>query len=692
MAALLVAVVAACRGSEPSRGEVPGHGSPVPAAAEPHTDDLAALQRYEEERRRRTDFAALPDATSALGSNPYQLQPIGDGSVLVGILRGAGAVVLIDRRGRELARATAPPSPTALAVDRSGRILVGGTGSGAIAMYRADGASSLVRTGELAIAGAWTVRALATGPGDWVYAADQRTGALTALELTRAGRAAHERRIDRCRSPIQLAVVAGWLVADCVAEHSLLAYALDPRGAPIDVAPVRMSIDGPFWSVAAASSGDRALVAAGGIEDHPLERQSGGFGYIDSFLYLYELPRARGEPARRIAAVNLGAAGVVTPKWVRLELTDGGGAVVRTAGYATASLVTLTWPTVTADAAPAVESRRFAPGTTDWSPAAGGGAEVAASPLLDGWVVTGPGGGAPVIAPAAPASGTPQRSTESRVGEALFFTTLMSPWNRSDGKLSRFTCETCHFEAYGDGRVHFTGRGTVHSATKPLRGLFNNRPHFTRALDRTMARMVHAEFRVANRWSGRDPWFSLAAADFPWLAVVDGVPATMSPMYLRRSFMSFLMDLTFEPNQAVRGRERFSAREREGAGLFRERCASCHRARTITEEPASEVPFDRWERLVFSTQGPIVWASAEYQKTGIEPYVHQEGARTTSLRRAYQKYPYFTNGSARSLDEIVERAAWANGRFFHDRAPTSGHPGRFSAEQRAALVAFLELL
>ena len=184
-----------------------------------------------------------------------------------------------------------------------------------------------------------------------------------------------------------------------------------------------------------------------------------------------------------------------------------------------------------------------------------------------------------------------------------------------------------------------------------------------------MAGMVHAEFRVANRWSGRTPWFALSVAEHGWQAWLDDAPAVLSPVFLRRSFMTFLMDLPFEPNQAARGRATFRPIEREGAALFRDRCASCHAARLVTEDPATEVPFEQWERLVLSPQGPIVWASAGYRKTGVEPYVHERGARTTSLRRAFQKYPYFTNGGARSLAEVVERAAWSGGRFFHDRAP-----------------------
>ena len=655
------------------------NGGPTASAAvdDDHEAELAELLRFENRRRGETDFQAQPSAVGSLGANPYQLRRI-DGGHAVGLLRGADAMVLLDGSGKELARVATPPSPTALALDGAGRVWVGGTGSGEIAIHRADGAR-LVPERRLAVRGAWTVRALVRA-GDWMIAADERTGAITALDRRGA-----QRLVGRCHGPSQLAAAGAWLVVNCMGDHALHAYPIDATG-PVAGAPLRIEQDGPFWSLAAAAAADRVVVAAGGIEDHPLERQNGGFGYIDSFLYLYEL-RGHERAPRRIAAIDLSARGVVTPKWVTLELDAQGGAVVHTAGYATWVMATLSWPRLDAGAPPSVATQPFVPGTTDWSPGADGTA-LAASPLLDGWVAV--ERGAHRLVPVAALAGAPPRSTESRVGEALFFTTLMAPWNRSDGKLSRFTCESCHFEAYGDGRVHFTGRGVVHSATKPLRGLFNNRPHFTRALDRTMTQMVNAEFRVANRWNGRDPWFSLDAADYPWLASIDGVPPVLSPLYLRRAFMSFLMDLTFEPNQAVRGRERFSARERAGAALFRDRCESCHRARLVTEEAGSAVPFARWEELVLSREGPLVWASAEYRKTGVEPYVHPDGARTTSLRRLHQKYPYFTNGSARSLAEVVARAAWSGARFFHAGEPAGAR--RLDAGEQASLLAFLELL
>ena len=86
----------------------------------------------------------------------------------------------------------------------------------------------------------------------------------------------------------------------------------------------------------------------------------------------------------------------------------------------------------------------------------------------------------------------------------------------------------------------------------------------------------------------------------------------------------------------------------------------------------------------------MVWARGEYEKTGVEPYVHAKGTRIPSLRRITRKYPYFTDGSAQSLSEVLSAARVLDKRFFHARAPASAVPLP-PAEQRA-LGSFLELL
>ena len=164
------------------------------------------------------------------------------------------------------------------------------------------------------------------------------------------------------------------------------------------------------------------------------------------------------------------------------------------------------------------------------------------------------------------------------------------------------------------------------------------------------------------------------------------------------------MTFNHRPNPMTFGRTRWSAEEGAGAAVFRDRCESCHEARLVSDEPQTRVPFERWEELVMSPGGPIVWGKAEYKKTGIVPYVHDDGARVPSLRRLYKKRPYFTNGSAKSLEEVLARARFTSaadcGRaacgasadgFWHE-AP-GGAPGDALDERaRAAVLRFLDLL
>ena len=652
-----------------------------PEPPPPHARELARLAAFEEERRGTTDFAALPPSEQVLGPDPYRLAALGRGKPLIGVLRGASAVVALDDQGVELSRVSAPRSPGGLAVSDDGDALVVGEAARELAQYRFTG-GHLERVATLAI-DALGMRGIALAPdARTAYVVEDREGRLLAVSLERApGRALRKtgvRELGRCHGPIQVEAIAGRVAVNCLLDH-----AIEIRGDRGEVA--RIHHDGPLWSFALHREPDGGvLIAAGGIEDHPLEREDGGFGYIDSYLYLYRLAPGSTQPVR-LAAINSSALGVVTPKWLAFRGGAPGAVSLTAAGYASANLVTLTWRGDDFTAPPEVETRALVPGTTA-AVLTGDGALVAADPLLDAWIVR--RGSEPRAVPVADAA--PPRPVLSRIGELLFFTTMMSPWNSSEGKLSRFTCETCHHEGYVDGRTHYTGRGTVHATTRPLYGLFNNRPHFSRALDRTMADMVHAEFRVANRHNGRDPWFALSRADVPWLALVDGAPDELSPELLRQAFMAFLMDFTHRANPAAIDHARFTERERAGAQTFRDRCASCHEARLVADDPGSVVAFERWESLVLSPGGPIVWSNAAYAKTGVEPYVHPEGARAPALRRLYKKWPYFTNGSARSLAELLDRFATGPGAAYHDAAPANA--ARLTADDKAALLAFLDLL
>jgi hypothetical protein len=282
------------------------------------------------------------------------------------------------------------------------------------------------------------------------------------------------------------------------------------------------------------------------------------------------------------------------------------------------------------------------------------------------------------------------RSRLSKLGEVLAFTGLMAPSNTSEGARSRFSCEGCHFEGGIDGRVHYTGRDSVFAATKPLFGLFNNTPLFTRALDPNVAVMVHSEFRVAGAGNDDASWLPLTSEGRPWLTPLLGETGIASPLMLRRGLVEFFRDFTHASNAAALGRAAFTPTERRGAEVFSRTCAGCHAPRLVAGDATSEVPPSGWEPLVLGAAGPIVWASEGRHRTGITPYVHEEGARTPSLRRIAVKYPYFTNGSARSLQEVVDRVRLQGSQFLHHAPAGVGQP--LSVAEKSALIAFLRLL
>ncbi|WP_437934016.1 hypothetical protein [Sorangium sp. So ce341] len=700
-------------------------GRPAPPAPGGGPDPLEPLRRFEAARRAATDFSRLPSSDRLLGPDPIALRPVDPlgrpaapgAPALLSPLRGRDALVLLDASLRELSRAPAPASPTGVAVMPSGEVFASGEASPALFRYVVRGAS-LEPAGRIELAGLRGVRDVAAGPEGVLYALDERAGALLTL---RPGpvRADGRLEVERWDEPIgagpfRVVRLARHLIVDCLLDHTLVVLPVGADGRPLPGGAARIRHDGPIWSFDAIETDDAGgglLLAAGGVEDRPLDRTGGSFGYIDSFVFLYRVATGARPEAALLSAANVSEHGVLTPKAIALSALPSGVRVVAT-GYGGDRRAELLFRATDTglSAAPEVSTRPLAPGVAAMA-ALGGGAFAYANPLLDAWQLDAGGEGAAVANRPVQDGGEGARAEELRLGEALFFTSLMAPWNRTDGPLSRFTCETCHFEGYVDGRTHHTGRGDVRATTKPLLGLFNNRPHFSRALDPDLATMADNEFRVAGALSGHDPWFSLSAADAPWLAdlgLSDAARAGLPPEALRRALMSFLMAFSHRANPAALGRSSFTPLERDGARVFRDRCARCHAPVLRSDDPGSAVPFERWEELVLAPEGAIVWGRAGYEKTGVVPYVHEDGARVPSLRRLYKKRPYFTNGSAKSLRQVLERArfhdgggraaapvgaaAAAPGAFFHDGAPAGEGLTALDAGSIEALLAFLDLL
>ena len=656
---------------------------PVAADPEPPSVQDAAFSRlwdYEAQQHAGRDFTHLSPSQS--GADPFALTALPDAKHLVGVLRGADQVVLLDADTLHvLHRASTPAGPVAVVTMPDGSVVVAAEGADALVRFEVN-QGTLVQSGTWALPQGSVVRDLAVGRAGVLYSVDERSGKVVARALGDAGAVKRQEILGQCRGPTHVRAAGSVVAVNCLLEHTLNVWAVGDDGFALKPqAPLSVTLDGPMWSLAARADADgKVWLVAGGVENRPLDRSDGAFGFIDSFVFAWTLESGA---LKEVVGVNVSEHGVITPRWLGLEASSQGQMSAFVTGYGGDKAVRLPLgggaPTV-GEALPGVVSAVSRPG----------GGWTAASALLEGWVTMEPGAEATLVGAGQAGQGE-ARDVAWRTGELLFFTHLMAPWNATEGRRSRFTCETCHFEGYVDGRTHFTGRGEVYATTKPLVGLMDNRPHFTRALDKTMVQMVFNEFRVANKHSGHDAWFEVDAQVLPWLKAVDGLPQKLEPEFLRRALMAFLMGFDHKPNPAVRGRKGFKPLELRGARLFEQRCAGCHAARLVADDPDSAVDFEHWEAAIFAHKGPIVWARDGYEKTGVEPYVHDDGARPTSLRRLYKKWPYLTNGSARSLESLLESVSWdEGGRFYHASAP-EGATG-LEPEQRAALRAFLELL
>ncbi|MEY2931586.1 MAG: hypothetical protein RL033_2335 [Pseudomonadota bacterium] len=596
----------------------------------------------------------------------------------VGLLRGSAELRLFARDLALLDRVAGPRRGSALALQGSHGLFVTSELDARIRRYQVQ--EGLSAQGEIAVPGVHSLRALASS-ADVLFAASEESSALFAV-LRASSSTPEVRRVAELGRGVQRLQVSGsYLVASCLLDHTLVVLELAATGLPSGRV-WRARHDGPFWGFAALATPERLVIAASGVEDHPLDRRIGSFGYVDSFLYLYEL-RQGGALERRLS-LNASERGVLTARALSLR-ARGSGFQLSAEGFGSARTLELE---LDAGLQPTSEEQRTSlPGSADLA-RLGGGETLSAHPLLDAFRLQNPRTEEERVLPVASRDA---RTPLEKLGEALELTNLMAPAQRADGPLSRFTCETCHFEGGIDGRIHHTGRGDVVATTKPLRGLSNNRPYFSRALDPDLTQMVHNEFRAASAGSGSDPWFALRLADHAWLSWLGLSEAELSPLELRRALLQHFLLVEHPPNPRALERHAWTEPERQGAELFRERCEGCHQARLLADELRSRVPFERWQELIFSEAGPLIWGRDGYEKTGIEPLVHPLGARVPSLRRVVAKYPLFTNGSAGSLEEVLAAACWSKSGFAH-RAREGEQAEHLSAAEREALLAFSSLL
>jgi len=453
------------------------------------------------------------------------------------------------------------------------------------------------------------------------------------------------------------------------------------------------TFEGALFSLAARHDDGVLTMLVVGLEDEPLERSGGSFGHIDSYLYCLDVDNVG--LVRRRFALNLSELGIVVPKAVVFG-GNANEAFVVGAGNGRVARLTI---------AANVTDRMLETfdGLVGASDAIVVGITLAiTSPLVDAvaFIDVGPSRDSglrrvvPIVDPRRPSA-----SSLSRLGETLVFSTALAPEQSSDGPLSRFTCEACHNDGGVDGRVHHTGRidGEGHdvvASTKPLRGLFQNAPLFSRAFDDTVGGMVHAEVNVGNANSPRSPWTSLVVsleAPFVRDVVGDAFGDVIDPVTQRRGMLQFFADDAPRP---LPEDDTFLTPTAADWSVFDARCLGCHQARRFTNDANSVTTSVLRDRLWRSRS--LVWASDTRIDVGVRPLVREGGARVSSLRGIVDKRPLLTNGSARDLPHLLERLRVEDGHdgvpamVWHDGPLDRGQP--LNDDEQRALLRVLQTL
>jgi mono/diheme cytochrome c family protein len=280
--------------------------------------------------------------------------------------------------------------------------------------------------------------------------------------------------------------------------------------------------------------------------------------------------------------------------------------------------------------------------------------------------------------------GQPERRTPAERGELLFFSRRLFPHNVADGERSVYGCSACH----DDGRAHPARQNRFFTQTRTCRGIAQTAPYlFIGELADLEAFSASLVASHAQGWE-RDPWnFDKYPVTLPAYGRRQRV--TLQPAAVRAAMAAYLKSLPPEPSPLVPlGATTLPAPARAGLVVFRARCASCHRLvrDSRTGQPVAESELER-ELL----RGGVALTSPQRYRVG-PPDLTPSGNNPPSLRGVWDSGPYFSDGSAGSLADVLRRThADPSAPAVHAAANAWPAPS-LSAAEREALLAFLRCL
>jgi hypothetical protein len=283
------------------------------------------------------------------------------------------------------------------------------------------------------------------------------------------------------------------------------------------------------------------------------------------------------------------------------------------------------------------------------------------------------------------------RTSRAERGELLFFSRALTPRNVATGPLSLYTCAACHDDGHVDGRRHPSKRNRFYSMTKTCRGLGTTPPYLSLGdpetieafADNIVATHAQGADRAPDDYDRYPVTLRVRAAGSPpsWAEVV------LSPDEVRAALAAYMVRIPPEPSPFVApGRHALAVDERHGLDVFRARCARCHELVSDTAT-GTLVPARALERRLLA--GQVALTSARLYDVGT-PVLGKTGNNPPSLRGVWDAAPYFSDGSARTLEAVLSRTDPA-AEAVH-AAANAARRSAFSPAERAALLAFLRAL
>ncbi len=249
--------------------------------------------------------------------------------------------------------------------------------------------------------------------------------------------------------------------------------------------------------------------------------------------------------------------------------------------------------------------------------------------------------------------GPSQRRTLGDRGELLFYSRALLPNNVATGPLSLYTCAACHPDGQIDGRRHPSKRNRFFSMTKTCRNLVGTEPFlsigkpgsFAAFADNIVA--THAQGGLETpRTFDRYPVRLRLRDGEEWKGV------TLSPEQVRAALAAYMAEIPGERSPFVSpGRRTLTPAERRGFAAFKGNCARCHQLVRSTLDPR-EIPSAEIEARLLA--GDVALTSADLYDVGT-PVLGDGGNNPPSLRGVWAAAPYFTDGSAATLKDVLAR-------------------------------------